>query len=523
MTALSGGNPLFVLELTRHLRDRGESGLALPETLEAVLKRRLSELSDECRDVLKVAAHIGDSFGLLALSAACGRQAEETRKLIDEAVAAGIVSGSRRAFHFEQRSWVHLLKSELDENQRRELHATLADVLEDLYASAGGEHAIEIANHLLAASEPSDSSDARDTVRVHHYCRQAGEQALAMYAWREAGRYFAAAADASADTTEADRAGLHLRGGIAFNHDWDVVSCMHHYERAAAGFRHCGDHAGVAWALMYMTRARLTMASAAYGDQIDVAELERAAESLRISDPALRAMLLELLSEVAWMSGSSPRARQLAEEALVIGHNLENDEVCHHACMGLALAHFQSLHVREASDSWRDALLHARALDSGWLAAPAATRDAMALIHLGRFTEADATLDEALATARRAHNLGELSFGSAQRAVLRAGRGDADGASRASDESLNMMRRSRYPWGGPFAVLARMSACVLRGHLQQAREGIQDLVQPGIVFDEPGHASLLLVAVAELWIDAIARRPLDQERLTNLVALVAAA
>jgi len=86
-----------------------------------------------------------------------------------------------------------------------------------------------------------------------------------------------------------------------------------------------------------------------------------------------------------------------------------------------------------------------------------------------------------------------------------------------------MMRRSRYPWGGPFAVLARTSARVLLGDLQLARDGLQELVQPGGVFDEPGPSAHLLVAVAELWIDAISGLPLDQERLTNLVALVAAA
>lgn len=517
VAALSAGNPLFAQELTRRLRESGEHSLRLPESLEAALKQRLAELSPDCREVLTVAALIGDEFGLLALSAACRRFEEETRKLIDRAAEAGIVSGSRRAFRFEQRSWSHLLKGELRPGRRRALHAKLADVLEDLYASAGGEHAIEIAQHLLAAQDPEDGE------RLHHYCRVAGEQSLGMYAWREAGRFFAAAAEARAEISEADRAGLHLRAGIAFNHDWDADACIRHYEQAAAGFRHQGDHVGVAWALMYMTRAKLTLASATYGDKIDVGELEGAVELLRDSDPALCGLLLELLSEVAWMSGGSARARKLAEEALVIGHNLENDEVSHHACMGLALAHVQALRVTEGLECWRSARRHARALNANWLGAPAATREVMALIHLGRHGEAEPALDDALATARRAHNLGELSFGCAQRAVLRAGRGDTDGALKAADESINMMSRSRYPWGGPYALIARMVAQVLRGEVEAARDGVRDLVRPGVVFDEPGPSMQMLATVGGLWIDATTRAPVDADLLGKLIQVMSSA
>jgi DNA-binding winged helix-turn-helix (wHTH) protein/tetratricopeptide (TPR) repeat protein len=517
ITELSDGNPLFVFELARHLEEYGERGLALPQNLEAAMLRRLSKLGEECRHLLTVAARIGDSFGLLALSAACARSETETRKLLDEAVAAGIVSGTSRAFRFEQPSWAHLLKSLPGDAERRAIHARIADVLEDLYASAGGEHAIEIANHLLAASSLVGAE------RLLHYCRQAGVQALAMYAWREAGRFFAAAADAATNASESDRAGLHLRAGIAFNHDWDAESCVRHYESAAAGYRRCGDDEGLAWALMYLTRARLTMASATYGEKLDVDELGRIAEGFRTSAPALRAMLLELHSEVEWMAGASQRARRMAEDALVIGHNLESDEVCHRACMGLALAHFQSLHIREALESWRQARRHGRALAASWLQAPAAVREAMSLVLLGRFDEADAALDDALAHASRAHNVGELSFASAHRAVLRAGRGEAEAALKAAAESFRTMRRSRYPWGGPFAATARLAAHVLRGDFETAREGLRELAQPGVVFDEPGPAVLLLAAVSELWVDALSGREVAAERLAGIVSHVAAA
>jgi predicted ATPase len=72
----TGGNPFFVAELFRHLTDEGRlfdarnqwtrdldlHDVELPDTVRAVLERRLQRVSSETQNVLRAAAVIGHHF-----------------------------------------------------------------------------------------------------------------------------------------------------------------------------------------------------------------------------------------------------------------------------------------------------------------------------------------------------------------------------------------------------------------------------------------------------------------------------
>jgi DNA-binding SARP family transcriptional activator len=136
--AHAGGNPFFAEELARvsetslHASTGPDSESApseevpgdinrvipLPETIAAVLERRLSNLSSDCRALLEKAAILGGSFEfsqLLFLAGDQGTNEDAILALLEEALSAGLLTedatGARITYHF----WHPLIVSHLKE------------------------------------------------------------------------------------------------------------------------------------------------------------------------------------------------------------------------------------------------------------------------------------------------------------------------------------------------------------------------------------------------------------------------
>src|SRR5262249_5026714 len=151
--------------------DAGESYRAsVPEGLRAALAARIARLDPECRCSLEAAAFIGDRFGALAVSAVCGADAEATRAHLQAAVRAELLIPDNRSFRSEHPLIREILCEDTPEAARREIHRDVAAVLEDLYATAPGEHALEIARHLVEAGPLVDPE------RLVQFARRAGDQ-----------------------------------------------------------------------------------------------------------------------------------------------------------------------------------------------------------------------------------------------------------------------------------------------------------------------------------------------------------
>lgn len=529
----TGGNPLFIREFVgeggagapRHraaggARGTGSTGVPLPRLmqLDAALSARIARLNEGTRAVLTVAALIGDRFGLLALGAACRMSAETIGAAISEAMEAGLLSGERRSFRFAHALVREVLLNTTPDARRAEIHRDLADVLEDLYASSGGEHALEIAHHLVLAG------DGIAHGRLLDYTRRAADQAFAVCAWHDAARFYESAIQVSEALPAAERAALHFRGGLAASHDADAETCRLHYAMAAELFGQIGDDAGRARVLMFLSRAQFTSAAVAAGALPDTTALETLVLKLTYTQPALCALILETLSEAHWTAGNAARAQVYAERALVMGNNLDDDGVCGHAHMGLALARFSLLQVGDAVESWREALARARRSRDPWLASTACARLPLGLLLLGRLDEGRETAREAEQLARRAQNLMDLSFVLSVQACLDVARGEFASVEKSSGAALLAIQRSRYPWSGPLVIGARVCAAALRGSWQEAEAGLDMLATKGPIFDEPVAVTQLIVPAYRMLI-AATRAPaeVDVARLASLLEVVHAA
>jgi DNA-binding CsgD family transcriptional regulator len=125
---VSGGNPLYALELARVVADGSSvTGQRLPDTLAELVRLRVDRLDDAVRDVLVVAASVTvPTVDLLA--AAVDRTAGQVTTLLEAAEVEGIVviEGNRVRFTHP------LLASGIYENaepaRRREFHRRLAEL-----------------------------------------------------------------------------------------------------------------------------------------------------------------------------------------------------------------------------------------------------------------------------------------------------------------------------------------------------------------------------------------------------------
>jgi hypothetical protein len=147
---LSGGSPRALVELARHLVDRGAARYAagswtldlsaLPESLPAVRAARLDELTVAGRDLAEVLA-LGDParHPVAEITALVGGNGARSFRSIDELVRAGLLHVAGDRFLFTHPCWSRLLAEKLHGERRRSLNARLAGVLErhgDRYTTA---------------------------------------------------------------------------------------------------------------------------------------------------------------------------------------------------------------------------------------------------------------------------------------------------------------------------------------------------------------------------------------------------
>ena len=103
--AASGGNPLFVGEVARHLATGGAPS-TVPRSIREAIRTRLDARSPGCVATVRIAAIVGRTFDAGLVATASGRPAIECLTHIDEAVATGFVEANGPAGEFR---FVHAL------------------------------------------------------------------------------------------------------------------------------------------------------------------------------------------------------------------------------------------------------------------------------------------------------------------------------------------------------------------------------------------------------------------------------
>lgn len=176
---LAQGNPLLLIELTRHACEhpRG-AGASLPVSLQELVHERLRSFDERDRDVLRVCAALGN-FDVDTVCAIAGIAPDDLLEQLHRARSAGLIAEEGTRFVFRHALIRQAISEEILGVQVADLHALIARHVES------------------QADEPRKTSRlayhywmAREIKKAEQYNREAAESAYAVDAFDDAALFF---------------------------------------------------------------------------------------------------------------------------------------------------------------------------------------------------------------------------------------------------------------------------------------------------------------------------------------------
>ena len=198
--ALAGeteGNPFFIEEVVRHIRDTSgalteevtleEAGV--PDGVREVTARRLRRLTEPTRAVLLVASVIGREFDYDVLQTVVSQAGDELVEALEEGVEARVL---REAGHVGRYAFAHTLVratlyDSISQLRRARLHGRVGEALVALRGGDLDPHLAMLAHHFAQAA-PVERPD-----RAIDFALAAARRADRMLAWEEAAQHYRAA------------------------------------------------------------------------------------------------------------------------------------------------------------------------------------------------------------------------------------------------------------------------------------------------------------------------------------------
>jgi PAS domain S-box-containing protein len=323
--AHTGGTPLFVNELARHLFDalgQIQSGedlpetldeVSVPETVESAITERLAALPAEVLPVVRLGAVIGREFSFDLLRAASDRPVDSLIECSNTLVGRQVWRQTADGIEFVHGVVREQVLDAIPDAERTTLHATVAAAIETVHEDALDEYAARLGSHYEQVGE-------YDT--AFEYYRQAGAYASDAYANEDAIEQYDLAlsladeydvADETTVTTVRSAVGeIYLRLG-------EYEQAREYFERALDTAQAVDDRHGTATNLYNLGRV------AQNRNQYEQAReyLDRGLDIFRdVGDRKGEAKCLSTRGIVALRRGDHDNARESAERSLSINQEL---------------------------------------------------------------------------------------------------------------------------------------------------------------------------------------------------------
>lgn len=445
------GIPLYAVETVRALSDQGvladrngrlepagEIGeLDVPASLHSLLSARLDALSREERELVKSMAVFGGSFPRATVAALADVPEDRLDDVLTSLVGRDIfairtdrLSPERGQYGFAQGMLRAVAYEMVGKRERKPRHLAAAEHLREAFSNDGEEVAEVIAAHLLdayrCASGDSDEEELRS--RTLAALRRAAQRAASVGGLDAAER---ALRTATALAAEDERTELTEEAGR-------MAAAAGRYEAACELF----ESAAAAHAAAGRTRAAARLAGPIGYARGRLGGHEEAITQMRAA--------LELLG----------------------ADDLDPDVAALNCDLGRALLF--AGHLDEAATALERALGAAEALELPALTSQALGLKAVRMEFVGRFEEARALHEGAIAIGER-HKVARRHVGLGWLALLRMTR-DMPGAIEACEAALAATRERGDRAGESVAICNLMSAQLLAGRWQDAeRIGIEAL------------------------------------------------
>ena len=412
------GNPLFVVEMLKHLDEIGAptggeewdapitlEDVGLPEGIRQLIGRRLERLGPTTRRLLTIAAVMGREFRLSIIEGLVDGGEDAVLDAMDEALTAGLVSeepGAPGNFSFTHTLIREALYTSITGARRVRLHHRIATALEQ-QSSRFEARVAELAYHFGQAAV------YRSAEKALEYATRAGDHATATLAFESAAHWFdmalraldvvEPAADASARRYE-----LHVKRGRSFYTVGHWAAAKNAFEAAI--------------------------------DLLGPAEEERRCE------------LLVRLSEAAFWLMDVPAIRKFAGEAQALADRAGRDDLWADAQAWLASAMVSDGRIVVAIEMDQKALARAGGIRSFGLA-----RTPLTLYWAGLGDEAVQRGMQAVENARAAGDPAFLLYALQHLGLSLSGAGRLDEALRTFDEARAFGRSC-----GALPLLARATS-----------------------------------------------------------------
>ncbi len=445
---LTEGNPFFVEEVLTSLRvangifyaegtwrSKALEHLHLPRSIQAAVQQRSDQLSGPARELLTLAAVAGRRFDVDLLLHITRQTEDQLLHLLKELIAAQlVVEESGAQFAFRHALTRHTIYEQLLKRERKTLHRTLAETMEQVYSTTLDAHCEDLADHFKRAEV---------WAKAFTYAQRAGEKAQALYAPRAAAQHFTNALEAAHHMELPPPAHLHLARGQAYEMLGELEEARLDYERVQVTAKRDLDGLmewrslmalGLLWAGRDYSRA---------GEWFQQAATQASA----LADPALQAHSLNRLANWFVNTGRTGDGIQTHQEALNIFEVQQNQPGIAETLDLLSMAH--GLHgdaVSAVNHSGRaiklfraqgntPSLIFALASQAIW-ASPACVETTFAV--LGTSTESLRDATEALELAQKIESFSAQAYVNVMMAWWLAAFGDFGAAQAHAQEALHI-------------------------------------------------------------------------------------
>src|SRR5713226_7933230 len=244
--ALTEGNPFFVEEALKSLIAAGEiyyangrwerkplGELHIPRSVQDAVQQRTDQLSESARRVLTLAAIAGRRFDFALLQELTEHDEQHLLQLIRELIAAQlVVEESAEQFAFRHALTRQAIYADLLVRERKALHRTIADTMEQLSISSPDAHLADLAYHFYEAGAWEKALE---------YGQRAGERAYRLYAPHAAIEHLMRALDAAQHGEIPPLASLYRLRGQAYETLGDFERARLDYETTLQMAQRAGD------------------------------------------------------------------------------------------------------------------------------------------------------------------------------------------------------------------------------------------------------------------------------------------
>lgn len=302
----TGGNPFFACEVLRSAATMEQ----LPSTVAALLSERLSLLSQPVRDVLDVAAVVGDEFGLDFLQRAVGETHAVATEHLAEAVRLGFIElmGTPRRYRFVHGIARDAVLASASDARRVQCHEAAAHALVAMQAEGHHVEPATLAHHFAEGG-------SHHVLEAVAHTRKAVEAAMRQFAAADA----VALLDRALALLEdgwypAERLALLMELGFAAHAAGDVARSRKAFEAAIRLARARGDV--TTWARAALGCTGADGFEVPVLDRAHLEVLDEAIDALGDGHAELRARLLARAAVAGSFTLDDARRLAFAEEAV---------------------------------------------------------------------------------------------------------------------------------------------------------------------------------------------------------------